>query len=90
MNRAAFGMAAVAALALGGCSMCQSPYDYQGPVTNAPAPYGRQGSIVSGTTVPPMEMAAAPQNGAATGMASSPNPGMTPVPSGQQSGAKRY
>ena len=89
MKRATLNLFALAATALGGCSMCQSPYDYQGPVTNSPAGYGqRQGSIAGGgTTVPAMEMSAAPHEAAA--IANGGN-NMAPIPAGQAGATQRY
>jgi hypothetical protein len=76
-------------VAQSGCSMCQSPYDYTGPVANSPAAYGqRQNSAFANGSMAPqaMGMAAAPanqpvvENGTET----------TPVASSQSPPAQRY
>lgn len=52
MSRVAFAWAAVCLAVMGtGCTMCQHPYDYSGPVVCGPHPepaHVRAGSILSG------------------------------------------
>jgi hypothetical protein len=90
MKRTIWGVWALTAIGLGGCSMCQSPYDYQGPVASSPAAYGpRAGSAFGGATMGPqaMGMAAAPEGQTAT---TDPNASMTPMANSQTPPAQRY
>jgi hypothetical protein len=76
--------------------MCQSPYDYQGPVANSPAAYGqRQNSaFANGSMAPqPMGMAAAPPNSqSAPGANATVDTGadIPPVANAQTAPAQRY
>ena len=53
MSRALFAWVAIHLAVVGtGCTMCQHPYDYSGPVVDGPCPepcHVRAGSILSGT-----------------------------------------
>ena len=97
MNPATWAILASSTIALGGCSMCQSPYDYQGPVANSPAAYGpRANSAFAGGAMQPqpMGMAAAPANQQA--VANQPTPAdntagdMLPVAGAQTTPSQRY
>jgi hypothetical protein len=89
MKRATWGIWALTAVALGGCSMCQSPYDYQGPVASSPAAWGpRQGSALGASMAPQAMGMAAAQAGQPT--TADPNGGMTPVANSQTTPAQNY
>ena len=93
MKRAIWSLSAICPLALVGCSMCQSPYDYQGPVANSPAAYGpRANSAFAGGTMQPqpMGMAAAPANQQAVANQPTTAEQMTPVAGAQTTPSQRY